>query len=64
LIANKIGLCSKMHISLIEKLRKYIQTYKMYHKIKHIKCFSRFVYDQLESKTAEPYYSDASIIIF
>ena len=64
MIANKMGFCSKMYVSLIKELRKYIQTYKMYHKIKHIKCFSRFVYDQLGSKTAESYYSDASIIIF
>ncbi len=44
---NKMGFCSKMCISLIEELRKYIQTYKMHNKIKHIKYFSRFVYDQL-----------------
>ncbi len=44
---NKKGFCSKMYISLIEELRKYIQTYKMHNKIKHIKYFSRFVYDQL-----------------
>jgi hypothetical protein len=44
---NKMGFCSKMHISLIEELRKYIQTYKMNDKIKHIKYFSRFVYEQL-----------------
>ena len=44
---NKMGFCSKMYISLIEELRKYIQTYKMHNKIKHIKYFSRFVYDQL-----------------
>jgi len=36
-----------MYISLIEELRKYIQTYKMHNKIKHIKYFSRFAYDQL-----------------
>ena len=44
---NKMGFCSKMYISLIEELRKYNQTYKMNNKIKHIKYFSRFVYDQL-----------------
>ncbi len=44
---NKMGFCSKMYISLIEELRKYIQTYKMHNKIKHIKYSSRFVYDQL-----------------
>ncbi|OEU63719.1 MAG: hypothetical protein BBJ57_13630 [Desulfobacterales bacterium PC51MH44] len=47
---NKIGFCSKTYISLIEELRKYIQTYKMHNKIKYIKCFSRFVYDQLGFK--------------
>ncbi len=26
---NKMGFCLKMYISLIEELRKYIQTYKM-----------------------------------
>jgi hypothetical protein len=30
---NKMGFCSKMYISFIEKLRKYIQTYKMNNKI-------------------------------
>ena len=44
---NKMGFCSKMYILLIEELRKYIQTYKIHNKIKHIKHFSRFVYDQL-----------------
>ena len=43
---NKMGFCSKMYILLIEDLRKYIQTYKMRNKFKHIKYFSRFVYDQ------------------
>ena len=36
-----------MYISLIKDLRKYIQIYKMNNKIKHIKYFFRFVYDQL-----------------
>ena len=44
---NKMGFCLKMYISLIEELRKYIKTCKMHNNIKHIKCFSRFVYDQL-----------------
>ncbi len=44
---NKMGFCSKIYILLIEELRKYIQTYKMHNKIKHIKHFSRFVCDQL-----------------
>ncbi len=39
-----------MYISLIEEMRKYIQTYKMHNKIKYIKYLSRFVYDQLGSK--------------
>ena len=39
-----------MYISLIEELRKYIQTYKLHNKIKHIEYFSRFVYDQLGLK--------------
>ena len=33
---NKMGFCSKMYVSLIEELRKYIQTYKMHNKIKYI----------------------------
>ena len=41
---------NNIFISIIEELRKYIQTYKMHNKIKHIKYFSRFVYDQLGLK--------------
>ncbi len=33
---NKMGFCSKMYISLIEELRKYIKTYKIHNKIKYI----------------------------
>ncbi len=44
---NKMRFFSKMYILLIEELRKYIQTYKMHYKIKHIEYLSRFVYDQL-----------------
>ncbi len=36
---NKLGFCSKMYISLVEELRKYIQTNKMSNKIKHIKFY-------------------------
>lgn len=39
-----------MYVSIIEELRKYIQTKKMHNKIKHIKYFFRSVYDQLELK--------------
>jgi len=39
-----------MYISITEKMRKYIQTYKIHNKFKHMKNFSRFVYDQLRSK--------------
>ncbi len=41
---------NNMYISIIEEMRKYIQTYKMHNKIKNIKYFSRFFYDQLGSK--------------
>jgi len=52
-----------MYISLIEELRKYIQTYKMHNKIKHIKYFSRFVYDQLGLKKSTLSLLNAMVIL-
>ncbi len=52
--ANKMGFCYKMYISLIEELRKHIQTYKIYNKFKHIIYFYRFVCDQLGFHSNHP----------